>query len=487
MNFSDNAKKINLFAVRYASIVITIGIFVSIFIFILSCFRIVLTDNNLFFFYIYFLILSVFSFIFFLILHKKLDDQSKINFSLLLTTCAVLTFGIEIYFEVKIPKYPHGIHKLRKDKAEELELYYDSRSKFELLQELRNNGQEIFPNIYPYDIINNKDKKGVLKTKQKESILPLGTISNVNTIFPNEAGYFPIVFTDKYGFNNPSSLYSQKSLDIILIGDSFAEGCSVASDETISAVLREEGYNTVSFGKFGNDPMMEFATLREYGHSQTPKIVLWCYYTNDLPALEEYKSWESSTILGNYLKDDDFTQNLMVRQKEIDSLLLAYENVNWNNKKQKNKRIKISERKYFQRVLKLYNLRTKLRLTTESRYQKKPQNIKQVSISKETVAVFSDILGKANELVSKWNGKMFFIYFPSYNDIKKNKSDKHYKIINQILKRFHIPMIDIKKEVFDKHTNPISLFPFELPGHYNAEGYKLIGLTIAANIDKMKN
>ena len=34
-----------------------------------------------------------------------------------------------------------------------------------------------------------------------------------------------------------------------------------------------------------------------------------------------------------YDHDDDFTQNLMIRQKEIDSLLLDYENFNWNNKK----------------------------------------------------------------------------------------------------------------------------------------------------------
>ena len=482
MNFSDNEKKKNIPTLKYAYHVIRIGIFVSILTFILSCLRIFLSNEYFFSFYILLPILSVFCFIIFLIAYKKFEDQSIINFSLFLTTCAIMIFGIEIYFEMKIPKHPYGIHKLREDKARELDVYYDSRTKFEVMLELRSNNQEIYPNIHPLNLIINENKKGSLKTRQNKLILPLGTISNVNTIFPNEAGYFPIIFTDEYGFNNPSGLYGKKSVDIILIGDSFAEGCSVSSDETIGAVLREEGYNTISFGKFGNDPMMEFATLREYGASLKPKIVLWCYYKNDLPSLEEYKSWKNSTVLGNYLYDDDFTQNLMIRQKEIDSLLLDYENFNWNNKKREYENLKISESKYFQRVFKLYNLRSKLGLTAEPRYQNKPQNMKENQISKETVAIFSDILIRANELVSQWNGTMFFINFPSYDEIKKNKNDKYYKIVNQVLNKINMPNINLKKVVFDKHPHPISLFPFGLPGHYNAEGYKFIGLAIAKKL-----
>jgi len=34
-----------------------------------------------------------------------------------------------------------------------------------------------------------------------------------------------------------------------------------------------------------------------------------------------------------------------------------------------------------------------------------------------------------------------------------------------------IPIIDIQKEVFDIHPDPLSLFPFRIFGHYNAERY----------------
>ena len=43
----------------------------------------------------------------------------------------------------------------------------------------------------------------------------------------------------------------------------------------------------------------------------------------------------------------------------------------------------------------------------------------------------------------------------------------------------NIPLIDIHSSVFKKQKNPLSLFPFGLPGfHYNEQGYKLIAETI---------
>ena len=36
----------------------------------------------------------------------------------------------------------------------------------------------------------------------------------------------------------------------------------------------------------------------------------------------------------------------------------------------------------------------------------------------------------------------------------------------------------INKEVFEKEHNPLKLFPFELYGHYNIDGYKKVAETI---------
>ena len=451
---------------------------------ILSFYIMTYSTENSKLFYTLLSIFSVFSFSFFIIIYSKLNDELKVNFSLLLTTSAIMILGIEIYFEVSIPKYPYGNHRLRMKKAEQMKIPFDTRTKYEVIRDLRNDGQRVFSNICPFNLIlDEKTKDGFITTKN-ELILPLGTISNVKTIFPNESGYYPIIITDEHGFNNPKGLYNENDLDILLVGDSYAEGCSVNSDETIGAILREEGYNTISLGKFGNDPLIEFASLREYGYPYKPKIVLWCFYVNDLPSLDEYKSWIKSPILGKYLDEDDFTQNLIMRQKEIDSLLIKYEDIEWKNEEYKNKILKERENEYFVRILKLYNLRSMLGLTTDTRNKNNSQDIDQKPISDKAMILFSNILQKANQLVSGWNGEIYFIYLPSYNNLFKGNDDKYRNQTIQIISDLDIPIIDIKKEVFDKHSDPVSLFPFKIAGHYNAKGYRLIGQTL---LKKIKN
>mgnify|MGYP004318907163 FL=1 len=46
------------------------------------------------------------------------------------------------------------------------------------------------------------------------------------------------------------------------------------------------------------------------------------------------------------------------------------------------------------------------------------------------------------------------------------------------LKELNIKLIDIHKEVFKKEKNPLELFPFEMLGHYNIDGYKKISETV---------
>ena len=46
-----------------------------------------------------------------------------------------------------------------------------------------------------------------------------------------------------------------------------------------------------------------------------------------------------------------------------------------------------------------------------------------------------------------------------------------------------IAVIDIQREVFDPHLDPLSLFPFRVTGHYNAEGYRLVAEAIGERLE----
>ncbi len=48
------------------------------------------------------------------------------------------------------------------------------------------------------------------------------------------------------------------------------------------------------------------------------------------------------------------------------------------------------------------------------------------------------------------------------------------KEVIQIIKDLEIPFVDLNEELFQKHKDPLSLYPFRSYGHFNELGYKTI-------------
>ena len=69
----------------------------------------------------------------------------------------------------------------------------------------------------------------------------------------------------------------------------------------------------------------------------------------------------------------------------------------------------------------------------------------------------------------------------SGNLLEKKIIESGHKLFDRKIVRDEI--IDIQKEVFGTHPDPLSLFPFRSGvGHYNAEGYRLIAETIVKRL-----
>ena len=98
-------------------------------------------------------------------------------------------------------------------------------------------------------------------------------------------------------------------------------------------------------------------------------------------------------------------------------------------------------------------------------------------------SIFRDILSKSREMVSGWNGKMYLVYLPSFERYSTGSEDPYRDFVMQTATELDIPIIDIHREVFDPYPDPLSLFPFRMSGHYNAEGYKLIVEAIGKRLE----
>ena len=355
------------------------------------------------------------------------------------------------------------------------------RSRFDIYMDYKNSGKDAVVAIPPNFFVSDYKYK-----KNEYNLHPLSGISNKSTIMCNE-GFWKTYKSDRYGFNNPDNTWDKLHFDYVLIGDSYGHGDCVYEKYTIAGQLRNKTeVLNLSYG--GNGPLLEYATLREYFKNIKTKNVLWLYYVNDSANL---KLELSNKVLIRYLKDINFTQDLINRQKEIDHITsnaLLQELKTYQSKKNVLFRF---EEFNFKNVLLLVSIRYRLSWM----FKIDLNNINLISsrigfFHKEDkpnyLDEFSEILVQANNLVTKNNSKFYFVYLPMYPGVYNSTTNKQslqsYKKVINLVEKLNIPIIDLYKDLFSKHPDPKSLFPLRVLNHYNEEGYRLVTKTILENM-----
>jgi hypothetical protein len=320
---------------------------------------------------------------------------------------------------------------------------FDKRNLFEVYRDQKKKSDNVVLKISPQNYL-----------KTKTNIFPLSGISNSRTINCNENGYYSSFLSDRYGFNNPDEEWTRKEIEYFLIGDSFTQGACVNRPHDLSSILRQlskKGVLNIGYG--GNGPLIEYAATREYLPNNVKKV-LWIYYEgNDLRELShELKS----EILAKYIDDLNFSQDLKLKQEEINNLASIQLNVTYES-------TSFSE---IYKFIKLFKIRSLFLI-----------DYKFVA-SEEILEKFKYILKLTDDLAKKNNFKLYFVYLPEYNRYTTKNYASSYESIKNILYELNISYIDIHKEIFEKEANPLKLFPFERYGHYAPQGYTKIAKII---------
>ena len=387
-------------------------------------------------YYILSIILIIFS-IFTFLFNQKIKEYSIIS---------IISIVVSLYlFEAYLNFYGKIINVKKKIYKNETGIKFDTRTRYEIYKDLKKIDNNIKLNVSPSNYIDTDN-----------TFYPLSAISNSKTIFCNENGYYSIYQSDRYGFNNPDTEWDQEEVEYLLVGDSYVHGACVNRPNDIASVLRTLSDKSVlNLGFSGNGPLIQYATLREYLNSNVKKV-LWIYFEGNDLTRDLDKELENK-ILKNYLSDLNFTQNLKLRQKEINVYA--------------NELIEI-ERKWesfsynFLRFIKIYSVRYLLTPKT------KPQ------LKKRLQPEFKEIIRLVKDLTYENRIKLYFIYLPEYGRYKPNYNNQTYILVKKFVNQLNIPFIDLHINVFKKEKNPLKLSPFQLPGHYTVEGYKKIADTI---------
>lgn len=400
-----------------------------------------------------------FALIFILALGWSFENKSRLLLISGSVFCAVYAFELALSC---LPLQNPNPQMLRQRLAQKQGIAFDKRNKFEIMNELQAQNKMAWPNISPEYFI---ESNGI---PFKDIILfPVGAgIASADTILCNESGQFSHYQSDEYGFNNPKGLM-HAPVNMLVIGDSFAHGACVNEGYDIASFLRKSEPRTVNLGSSGIGPLLELASLTEYGSKLRPKKVFWLYFEgNDLADLA-YEA--NSPLLLNYL-NDNFSQDLFAKQADVNEALINY----ISTKKQDFMLLYKPATTPFSLAgwLKLRNVRKQLQL-----------NKAQQPATAIPMALFETVLATAQRRVNHWGGELVVVYMPELARFQaKDKAAfdklKHKSEVIAILNRLHIKTIDLEP-VFTSQADPLALFPFKIEGHYTKQGYELVAKAIA--------
>ena len=83
-------------------------------------------------------------------------------------------------------------------------------------------------------------------------------------------------------------------------------------------------------------------------------------------------------------------------------------------------------------------------------------------------------------------GKLYIVYQPQKENFINGKKKYWLDIANKISSNNSIPIIDMSKEVFDVHSDPLSLLPRRTNSHVNAKANSLMSEAIKKRLIKDK-
>lgn len=158
--------------------------------------------------------------------------------------------------------------------------------------------------------------------------VPLFSIANKFNVVCREGDRpFAAFMSDRYGYNNPDSVWDHP-IDIVTLGDSFTIGACVNPKDHSVNLIREKFPRLANQGVSGSGPIMQAAILREFIAKTQPKLVIWFYdehndvFVHNLPAeaadmLLEY----NHPILGRYQKEPGFRQNVLEKMNDFQAAL----------------------------------------------------------------------------------------------------------------------------------------------------------------------
>lgn len=311
----------------------------------------------------------------------------------------------------------------------------------------------------------------VLDDGTGNTFFPLGMTANTIVLGCNEGDQrdYPVLRTDRYGFNNDDTVYAHKDL-IALVGGSFMWGSCVHQDENIAAVLTRNGYPAyaMALGQFG--PLAILETLKEYAAYLRPRIVLWQYFDpNDVRLLENTDL--RSSILLRYLQDG-FSQDLIHRQDSVNRF--------WAEVAP----LRTARAAFLKSPALEAEWETRLDQNLPIVQQALGNDIRTLRDDESLLTIYRRIFEIAQRRVSAWGGRIYLVIIPNSAEFSEGTVPVYETSVVKIMSRLKITTIDFGL-VMRATGDPLQFYPNRArkADHLTPEGYRLLARQIMEQLD----
>ncbi len=274
---------------------------------------------------------------------------------------------------------------------------------------------------------------------------------------------------DRYGFNNPDTVYDAP-LDAILLGDSFVEGFCLAEGEDIASQMRRLGVATAALGIRGNGPLQELASLGRFGPLLQPKNVILAFFEgNDWENLENglTEPWLRSALDSNA----DFGSQAS-SMATMEQARAAMEKINSNP-------VTIADLFTKRATLRNFFALQQTGSTLGLTYSKLPKEIPE----------FRTILQRAKSIVAGWNGNFAVLYVPKADrfvgTFPVGHSLDHLRtFVLDAAAKEDIKVIDVT-ETLHRLEDPARMYAAD--AHFSRDGASFVASRVARVVDGTKS
>jgi lysophospholipase L1-like esterase len=306
------------------------------------------------------------------------------------------------------------------------------------------------------------------------STLPLGSRSHARIVMCQESNGMIEYRSDRYGFRNKDEVWD-RPVDIVLVGDSFAQGACVGEGYDIASQLSKGGKSILNLGSLGNGALANLAVVSEYVRDLAPRKLLWFYVANDLQTDSTIE--EESSLLKAY-RDPSFTQSLKYRQVQIDELIGNFLN------EQARFEATLSRWQSWLHLTNTQNALTRLAVAAlRLDAEKQAALMDYAQIKRNNYRGYAQILKLAKERLPKTQIELVII--PDAGMFSKRyaqDTDRHVEEIRSRMEPLGIPTIDAR-EAFAHQSGRLEYYSVKSDGtygHFTPEGYRIVSDYLAS-------